>query len=413
MHAAELNDVLAAEHPGCWALLSPLGRRAALPLGIPQQSAQARDCQRKATMGQITDGSGLPLTLPSIARYFDKLDPRAALLYAPQHGLAALRAAWRAHIEEPDTPASLPIVTAGMTHGLSLCAELFTSPDVPLLVAAPYWDNYDTIFQMRVGAPVHTWPFFDASRSFNTAGLAALLARQHGPSAVLLNFPANPTGYSPRADEVPELVRVLTEHPHPLCVICDDAYNGLYFGEGLYGRSLFGELSRRADPRRTVICRVDGATKELVFFGGRVGFLTFSVNGAAGAALEEKAAALLRGAISSVSAPAQAAVLGALASPTLQEERVFVHAILAERYRALRDALTVAGVETFPFNSGCFALVPLPRDRDCEQVRRRLIAEQSVGVIAIPSENALRVAFCSIEAVDIPDLVSRLVAVIR
>jgi aspartate/methionine/tyrosine aminotransferase len=208
-------------------------------------------------------------------------------------------------------------------------------------------------------------------------------------------------------------VKVLTSHPRPLAILCDDAYNGLYFEPDLYGRSLFGALARAADPSRTVVVRVDGATKELVFFGGRIGFLRFSVDGRAGEALAEKAAALLRSQVSSVSALGQAAVLGALRSPTIASERAAVHRVLAERYRALKDALRAHGIRAWPFNSGCFALVPVPDALDCEEVRQRLIREQSVGVIAIPSANALRVAFCSIEAADIPDLVRRIVAGMR
>lgn len=413
MRSLELNAVLAASHPGASQLLSPLGRRAAMPLGIPQQTAQARGCERQATIGEVTAGDGSPLALPSLARHFAGLDPKQALLYAPQHGIMELRKAWREHIDDgPDTPASLPVVTSGITHGLSLVADLFTSPDVPVVLGTPYWDNYEMIFTMRTGAPLLTFPFFDGDRRFNVAGLAARLAELPGPAVVLLNFPANPTGYSPLADEVDAIVETLVRHPRPLAVVCDDAYNGLFFGEGLYGRSLFGELSRRLDPARALACKVDGATKELVFFGGRVGFLTFSVEGTAGSALAEKAAAILRGTISSCSAPAQLAVLNALGSRTLREEIAHVVGILRTRWRVLQDALAAHGVDALPFNSGCFALLPLPASMRAEEVRQRLIREQSVGVIAVPSANALRVAFCSIDAADIPDLVARLVRVL-
>lgn len=414
MRSLELNAVLASGHPGASALLSPLARRAAMPLGIPQQTAQARGCVRQATIGEITAGDGTPLALPSLARNFDGMEPRSALLYAPQHGLVALRSAWREHVDEgPDTPMSLPVVTSGITHGLSLCADLFTSPEVPVVLGTPFWDNYEMIFTLRTGAPLVTFPFFDAARRFNVKGLAERLAALRGPSVVLLNFPANPTGYSPLAEEVPAIVAALARHPHPIAVVCDDAYNGLFFGEGLFGRSLYGELARRLDPARALVCKVDGATKEMVFFGGRVGFLTFSADGTAGQALAEKAAAVLRGTISSCSAPAQTAVLNALASPALPEERGRVLAVLRRRWQALRDALAAHDVDALPFNSGCFALLPLPDSLQAEAVRQRLIRDHSVGVISVPSANALRVAFCSIDADDIPDLVARLVQGIR
>lgn len=411
MTPTELNAVLATEHPAAHALLAPLGRRAALPLGIPQQSAQARDCVRKATIGEITRGDGTPLALPSLAVHFAGVDPKQALLYAPQHGLADLRAAWRRRLDpDGELAVSDPVVTAGITHGLSLCAELFTDPDVPVVVPLPYWDNYDVIFTLKTGAPVRTFPFYDGE-GFNVAGLEGALAGS-GRRVVLLNFPANPTGYSPRPDEAEAIVEVLTRAEGPLLVICDDAYQGLYFAPGVRPASIFPLLARRADPSRLLVAKVDGATKELVFFGGRVGFLTFSAPGRAGTALAEKAAALVRATISSVPAPSQAAVLAALRSPTLATEQRRVWEVLDERYAVLKDSLERAGLASFPFNSGCFALLPLPAGMECEAVRQRLIHEQSVGVIAIPQVNALRVAFCSIDAQDIPDLVERIARVV-
>ncbi len=411
----EALDVALREHPAVGRLLSPLGRRAALPFGIPQQSAEAKGCARRATIGQITDGEGVPLALPSIARHFADLDRSESMLYTPQHGLQRLRTRWREHILaacDTPPPMSLPVVTAGITHAISICGELFTAPDRPLVIPLPYWDNYDTIVTMRTGAPIRTFPFFQGAR-FNTPGLRAVLAELTGPATLLLNFPANPTGYAPMADEVDGIIAAVIDHPHPLAVICDDAYETLFFEPGMYGRSIFGALSLAADPERHVICKVDGATKELVFFGGRVGFVTFSVPGRAGEALAEKAAALIRSTISSGPAPAQSAVLAALESPTLAAEQAHVLDVLGLRYRALKAALDAHAVPYYPFNSGCFCLLPLPEGMDAEHTRKRLIAEQSVGVIQIPQVNALRVAFCGIEAEDIPDLVERLARVIR
>ena len=407
----ELDALLLDGHPGARGLLSPLGQRAAMPLGIPQQSEQAKGVLRNATIGQITDGAGRPLALPSLEKHFSGFPDTQALLYAPQAGLLALREAWQRRLALPEgTPASLPVVTMGITHGLSLCADLFTGPSVPVVVATPYWDNYELIFTMRTGAPLVTYPVFGPDRRFNVEGLRAALVRLSGPAVVLLNFPSNPTGYSPYPDEAEAIVALLAAHPLPLCVVCDDAYTGLFFDPALYGKSLFPALAAALDPRRALACKVDGATMELGIFGGRVGFLTFSAGGGAGRALAEKAAAVLRGTLSSGSRPAQAAVLGALASPTLADEQAAVLATLRERYEVLRDALAAHGLTPWPFNSGCFALLELPSGQIAEDVRQRLLAKHSVGVIAVPSANALRIAFCSLDAREIPDLVNRIVA---
>jgi aspartate/methionine/tyrosine aminotransferase len=408
MTPAQLNQILAEFHPAARLLLSPLGERAALPLGIPQQSAQARDCLRKATIGEITDSSGEPLVLPSLARYFANLEPRRAFRYAPQHGVPELRAAWKSRM---DVPCSLPVATTGISHAISLCAELFSSPERPVLLATPYWDNYDNIFTLRTGAPLIPWRGHTPEGAFDLASLGEALRSVSGPATLILNFPNNPTGYSLLLSEVEPLLQLLLSHPHPLCVLLDDAYQGLGYDEDVYNKSLFSELSRRADPRKMLVCKADGATKEMVFFGGRVGFLTFSADGPAGEALAEKAAALIRATISSVCAVTQMAVFGALQAPEFKGEVERMRRVLEGRYRLLKATLLEEKIPFVPFNSGCFALLPVKED--CEAVRQRLIREQSVGVIAVPSANALRVAFCSMDAEDIPDLVSRIARVIR
>lgn len=227
---------------------------------------------------------------------------------------------------------------------------------------------------------------------------------------MLLNFPNNPTGYSP-STEVEDLLQLLLAHPHPLLVVTDDAYHGYVYEPGVLAESFYDRLAAAADSERLLVCRVDGATKELVFFGGRVGFMTFSAAGEAAEVLLEKATTLVRGVLSNCSTPSQMAVLAALESPRLSAEIAAVRAELELRYRALKAALAGASLRAAPFNSGCFALLPLPPELDAERVRQRLIREQSVGVIAVPSANALRLAFCSVPAGTYPELIRRIVAV--
>ena len=409
--AAAQMQVLQSDAPAAAALLSPLGRRAVLPLGIPQQSAQAAGCERQATIGQITASNGRPLALPAVAVHFAGLDDKQALLYAPTAGLKSLREAWRKRIGVENC--SLPVVTTGMSHGVSLVADLFGCPEQPLVLAAPYWDNYDTIWHMRTEAPMRRFPFFDTVGRFNLAGLGDRLAELAGPATLLLNFPNNPTGYAPTHAEVEALVARIHAHPHPLAVLCDDAYQGLYWGEDCFPGSIFASLVNGSDPARLLVCKVDGATKELVFFGGRVGFLTFGVSGRAGEVLADKAAAVLRGTISSAPAASQAVVLAALGDPQLVPQQEEVRGVLRRRYLALRHALDAENVEYWPFNSGCFAMIRLAEHQLAADIRLRLIREQSTGVIEVTGANALRVAFCSVDEADIPNLVARIARVVN
>ena len=56
--AQDRNTRLQAVAPAVLAALSPLGKRAFFPKGIPFQAGQASGCRINATIGQITDGAG-------------------------------------------------------------------------------------------------------------------------------------------------------------------------------------------------------------------------------------------------------------------------------------------------------------------------------------------------------------------
>ncbi len=419
--AAALEAALREEAPAAWAMLSRRGRAAVFPEGIPSQAAEAAGCRYKATIGQVTDGRGSPMSLPSMSRHLVGLSERDVFLYASQGGLPALRRAWRSWQERDAGGAAAglppPLVTAGLTNGLALAAALFVDGETEVLIPDPCWGNYRGIFGVFTGGRLRPYRFFDEGGDFDVAALRGALARARGRRAVLvLNFPGNPTGYTPRLDEVPAIVRAVTEHPDPLVVILDDAYHGLIYREGLLERSLFWELSRRADPARLVPVKVDGVTKELFFFGGRVGFLSFGLPGAAGAALEDKARALCRFTVSAMPGPSQALVLAALADRgVLDAELAAVRGELRRRFDALVSALDGPAddpLRPYPANAGCFCLVGLPSELDAEVLRRRLIAEHSVGVVSISALNALRIAFCSMALEDIPEAVARIRAAV-
>jgi aspartate/methionine/tyrosine aminotransferase len=203
----------------------------------------------------------------------------------------------------------------------------------------------------------------------------------------------------------------------PLLVLCDDAYAGLVYEQAVPRRSMFWELAG-AHPALVPV-KLDGATKEFALFGARVGFVTFAVepDSAAARALESKVKCLVRAAMGSPVALGQVLLLQALESPTVAQEVEQVRAELEQRWRALGAALRgvdPALLRPLPSNSGCFALVELPETLglDAETVRRHLLEREDAGIIAI-APRYLRIAFCSVEADRLPELVERLERGIR
>ena len=406
------------------AALSDLGRRSAFPPDIPHQSAEARGKELNATIGQITDGAGGPVAPASLRSAFAGLERSAAdrsILYSAVEGIDEVRRLWAVRLRGAATaPFTVPQVTVGLTHGLSLVADLFVGPDRPVAVASPFWGNYRQVFALRRGGRVVTGEAYRDGR-FNPRAIVEALAREPPgrPALAILNFPSNPGGYSPTAGERRQLLDGLLEEAdrRPLVVVLDDAYAGLVYEPGVPAGSLFWELAGRHPGLAPI--KVDGATKELSFFGGRVGFLTFALDpqGPAAAALESKLKCLLRATVGSPPAASQVALAAALRDPATPGQMEEIRGRLAARYRALADAL--AGVDRellkpLPFNSGCFSLLELRPELDLssEEVRRELLDRHDTGLISI-APRYLRIAFCSVRRAALPEIVGRLEAAVR
>ena len=420
----DLNRGLRDEAPALWSALSDVGRAAFFPRDIPHQSAEARGKELNATIGQITDGEGAALapdTLRSAFAGLDHAEVDRAILYSPVEGMPELRRLWSDRLRRAaSVPYTLPQVTVGLSHGLALVADLFVAPGRPVALAAPFWGNYSQTFALRRGARLLAGAAYRGGR-FNPRAIGeALAAEEPGePALAILNFPSNPGGYSPTPEERRQLVADLLGEAErrPLLAVCDDAYAGLVYEEGVSAGSLFWELADRHP--NLVPIKVDGATKELGFFGGRIGFLTFALppDGGAAAALESKLKCLLRAEVGSPPAASQVALIRALRDGTTAAQVEEIRRRLAARYRVLAGALAEADrtlLEPLPFNSGCFALVALEESLglDSEEVRRELLDRHDTGLIAIPPRY-LRIAFSSVKKTALPELVRRLEAAVR
>jgi aspartate/methionine/tyrosine aminotransferase len=289
----EANDFLAAAAPAVWAALSPLGRRALQPASfLPLQTAEARGKPFNATIGQITDGHGAAVPLPSMAAALaglEEAERSRAFLYSPVEGLPELRRAWRDWQRRgvaPGPPSSLPLVTVGTAHARSLAMDLFAGEGRAVLS--------------------HPGPEGDVSRPL--AGLP-----KGEPAVVLLEFPRQANGYAPYAPVTRERAAlcsalIAAAERRPLVVLVDDTWEGL----GTPSASLFWGLAGRH--ANLIPIKIDGADGQLGFPGGRVGFLTFPFepDSALARSLESKAKMLLRAQVGSPPAMTQVLLLRVL-----------------------------------------------------------------------------------------------------
>ena len=406
--------------------LSPLGRAAFYPRDIPFQAAEARGAEFNGTIGQITDGAGHVLALSALRNAISLPEDAAnrGLLYSPIAGHPDLRAAWN-EFQTPDSartsgscPTGAPVVAAGLTHAISLVADLFAGPGRDVIVPEPCWGNYHQIFGLRAGARTHRAASY-RDGEWSWAGLEERLGRVEAgaPAIVILNLPSNPGGYSPTSEQRDELRELLVSAAErgPLVVLCDDAYQGLVF-EDVPSESMFWELL--GQHRNLIPIRGAGATKEFLFFGGRVGFLTlpFAPGSPEFEVLEDKLCSLIRSGVGSPVSLSQILLLETLRADGVMAEMETVRARLGERYRVMKRCVEemisrLDGVRLLPCNSGAFMLLELPEptgpENEPDAIRRRLIEDFSTGVVSI-KPRFLRLAFCSVSRARIPGLVERL-----
>ncbi|MCR8645218.1 aminotransferase class I/II-fold pyridoxal phosphate-dependent enzyme [Paenibacillus sp. N1-5-1-14] len=416
--AQTLNETLQRENPHVYEMLSDLAKKIYFPKeGILSQSAEAKAKANKynATIG-IAVENGQPMHLKVIQDTLSTYAPKDIYEYAPPAGKPELRTAWRAKmlVENPSLEGKLfgnPIVTNALTHGLSIAADLFADVGDAVIIPDKNWENYELTFGIRRGAEIVNYPLYNEQGTFNAEGLKnAILAQQSkGKAFVVLNFPNNPTGYTPNAVEGKEIIAAIqagAEAGINVVVVTDDAYFGLFFEDSLQ-ESLFGQLAD-LHPRVLAI-KVDGATKEEYVWGFRVGFITYAGKSEALlSALEQKTMGVIRATISSGPHPTQTFVLHALKSPEFEAQKQEKFAIMkgrANRVKHLLDTGKFDGAwDYYPFNSGYFMCLKL-KTVEAETLRTHLLQQYGIGTIAL-GETDLRVAFSCIEEENLDELFS-------
>ncbi|AJF06604.1 aminotransferase class I/II-fold pyridoxal phosphate-dependent enzyme [Geoalkalibacter subterraneus] len=418
--AAELNEMLSQHNANVLESLSDLGKNLFFPKGILTQSAEAKEKAHKfnATIGIATEKNG-PMYLPCIHEKLSAFDPKDIFPYAPPAGKPELRQLWRDKMleENPSLQGkhfSMPVVTNALTHGLSIVADLFMDPGDHVVSPDMMWGNYNLTFATRRGAIVKKFPTFTVAGGFDVDAFKAVLrnsAEEKGKAVVLLNFPNNPSGYTPTVEEGDAIVAAIKEVAEGGCnvvAVTDDAYFGLFYEDSLK-ESLFGKLANMHP--RVLAVKLDGATKEEYVWGFRTGFITFAdgheyENSPVMTALEKKTLGIIRATISNCPHPSQTFVIEALKSSKFKAEKEQKFKVMKGRALKVKEVLDSGKYdkawEYYPFNSGYFMCLKL-KNVDAEKLRVHLLDKYGVGTISI-GKTDLRIAFSCIEEKDIAEL---------
>ncbi len=272
-------------------------------------------------------------------------DPRTHR-YSTSAGIPGLRKAlagyYRRRFDVSLDPDTEVIATLGSKEGLANLASAITSPGDTILVPNPSY-------------PIHQFGFIIAGASVRSIpahpGEGMLRALENGvrhsvpkPTALIVNFPSNPTAYLADLDFYKELVAFARKHE--IWILSDLAYAEIYFGDNIPPSIL------QVPGARDIAVEFTSMSKTYSMPGWRIGF-------AAGNPHLIKALARIKSYLDyGAFTPIQVAATAALNGP--QDCVVQMRELYKERRDVLIKGLAQAGWDMPSPEGSMFAWAPIP-----------------------------------------------------
>ena len=401
---------------------SKLGENIILPQDVLIQSKETAAVAGaiNATIGIATINKKA-MSLPSINKVLTELNNSEYLPYSPTPGLPKMRELWKEKILA-DNPKinkdflSLPMVTTGITQGIDIAANLFSESGDALLLPNLFWQNYAQIYTIKLGNKIYKYNQFDENNEFSIKNFKkALYSIKEDKISLILNFPNNPTGYTPSDVELDSLVEVINifakENTNKqIIIVSDDAYFGLFFEEN-HKTPTLSATYKLSENENCLIVKLDGITKEFYSWGLRVGFITYyTKNDELRKILLEKTQGYLRSTTSSPSNLSQQIAVRLLENKQSLEEKAINDKIIEERYDELKQAISKENlnslVTVLPFNSGYFFTIKLPSNINAHEFRLKFLNEYKYGVYSMDDDH-IRIAFSCLDKELIPELINK------
>jgi len=276
---------------------------------------------------------------------------------------------------------------------------------------------------------IESFQFFNGER-LNLEGMLKSMQKiseVQDKIVLILNFPNNPTGYCPTKSEIQDILNSLKNFcdssNKPIIIFCDDAYEGYSYSDERVGTSIFYEL---IDLHPNLIpIKLDGASKEILMYGGRTGAITLGIhsswlsNSEKELFLKEwdnKMQGMIRSTISNSNHFYQEVLIEILKAgfEKMEESRNKIYEILKKRYFASINAFDkykTDGITIDPAGGGFFVFINIDKI-PANEFADHLLKKYKVGTFPVVSEkediNGIRVAFCSIPLEKIEETFKRI-----
>lgn len=292
-------------------------------------------------------------------------------------------------------------VTSGGVNGLMLAAQTLVDAGDEVVVVTPAWPNLVAQPQI-MGARVRALPLVARAGAW-TLDMDALRAAVTPATRVLIvNAPANPTGFALTAEEQ----RAILAHCRATgtWIVADEVYERLYYGDDTPTGAAPSFLDIAEPDDRLIVAH--SFSKSFLMTGWRLGWLVLPP------ALTEAVGKLIEYNTSCAPVFVQRGAIAALAHADSVTPALVAH------LRRCRDTLVpllqaLPGVELATPRAGMYAFFRLPGRGDCLDVAKRLVREAGLGLapgsaFGPEAEGWLRWCFASREPARLVDGVGRL-----
>jgi aminotransferase len=190
--------------------------------------------------------------------------------YTSNRGLLELRSliagelASRHGVEyDPDTEI---VVTMGVSQGLDIAMRSIINPGDEVIIIEPCYVSYTATITLLNGIPIPVPAFYDEEFRVNCSRLKKAITPK--TKAILLNYPANPTGASLNRETLQEIANLAFERN--LIILSDEIYSSL-----VYGKRHVSMVSIPGMKERTVY--LNGFSKSHAMTGWRLGYVAAPV----------------------------------------------------------------------------------------------------------------------------------------
>ena len=299
---------------------------------------------------------------------------RGETRYTSNSGILELRQAiaakWAQLYGVAYDPESEALVTVGGSEALYLALTALLNPGDEVIIPQPCFVSYEAevLFAGGVAVPIAT----EAATTFQVTGAQLEAAITPQTTAILINYPNNPTGAVLDRQRIREIAAVAEKHD--LLVISDEIYDRLVY-DGADHES-FSSLPGMRE--RTIV--IGGFSKDYAMTGWRLGFALGPAD------ILDAMRNVHQYTIMSASTTAQVASITALTDPRAEEAVLAMRRSYDARRKLLVEGLNSIGLPTFEPRGAFYAFPDVrPSGMTSDRFAWTLLEEEQVACIPGPA----------------------------